>query len=258
MIVIKSNREIELMKEAGRIVALAHRKVAEAIAPGVSTYELDKIAEKTIRDCGATPSFKGYGGFPGSICASINNVVIHGIPKKNIKLKDGDIISVDIGACYKGYHGDSARTHPVGNVSPEKLRLIEVTKQSFFEGVKYAKPNNRLSDISHAIQKYVEEKGYGVVRDFTGHGVGRKLHEDPSIPNYGAEGMGPLLRVGMTLAIEPMVTSGSYKVKILEDDWTTVTVDGGDSAHYENTIVITENGYEILTTEEGSLTNVKE
>lgn len=258
MIVIKSNREIELMKEAGRIVALAHRKVAEAIAPGVSTYELDKIAEKTIRDCGATPSFKGYGGFPGSICASINNVVIHGIPKKNIKLKDGDIISVDIGACYKGYHGDSARTHPVGNVSPEKLRLIEVTKQSFFEGVKYAKPNNRLSDISHAIQKYVEENGYGVVRDFTGHGVGRKLHEDPSIPNYGAEGMGPLLRVGMTLAIEPMVTSGSYKVKILEDDWTTVTVDGGDSAHYENTIVITENGYEILTTEEGSLTNVKE
>lgn len=258
MIVIKSNREIELMKEAGRIVALAHRKVAEAIAPGVSTYELDKIAEKTIRDCGATPSFKGYGGFPGSICASINNVVIHGIPKKNIKLKDGDIISVDIGACYKGYHGDSARTHPVGNVSPEKLRLIEVTKQSFFEGVKYAKPNNRLSDISHAIQKYVEENGYGVVRDFTGHGVGRKLHEDPSLPNYGAEGMGPLLRVGMTLAIEPMVTSGSYKVKILEDDWTTVTVDGGDSAHYENTIVITENGYEILTTEEGSLTNVKE
>lgn len=258
MIVIKSNREIELMREAGRIVALAHRKVAEAIAPGVSTYELDKIAEKTIRDCGATPSFKGYGGFPGSICASINNVVIHGIPKKNIKLKDGDIISVDIGACYKGYHGDSAMTHPVGNVSQEKLRLIEVTKQSFFEGVKYAKPNNRLSDISHAIQKYVEQNGYGIVREFTGHGVGRKLHEDPSIPNYGAEGMGPLLRVGMTLAIEPMVTMGSYKVKILEDDWTTVTVDGSDSAHYENTIVITENGYEILTTEEGSLTNVKE
>lgn len=258
MIVIKSNREIELMREAGRIVALAHRKVAEAIAPGVSTYELDKIAEKTIRDCGATPSFKGYGGFPGSICASINNVVIHGIPKKNIKLKDGDIISVDIGACYKGYHGDSAMTHPVGNVSQEKLRLIDVTKQSFFEGVKYAKPNNRLSDISHAIQKYVEQNGYGVVREFTGHGVGRKLHEDPSIPNYGAEGMGPLLRVGMTLAIEPMVTMGSYKVKILEDDWTTVTVDGSDSAHYENTIVITENGYEILTTEEGSLTNVKE
>ena len=258
MIVIKSNREIELMKEAGRIVALAHRKVAEAIAPGVSTYELDKIAEKTIRDCGATPSFKGYGGFPGSICASINNVVIHGIPKKNIKLKDGDIISIDIGACYKGYHGDSAMTHPVGNVSPERMRLIEITKQSFYEGMKYAKPNNRLSDISHAIQKYVEENGCGVVREFTGHGVGRKLHEDPSIPNYGIAGTGPLLRVGMTLAIEPMVTSGNYKVRILEDDWTTVTVDGSDSAHYEHTIVITENGYEILTTEEGSLANVKE
>ncbi len=258
MIVIKSNREIELMKEAGRIVALAHRKVAEAIAPGVSTYELDMIAEKTIRDNGAIPSFKGYGGFPGSICASINNVVIHGIPKKNIKLKDGDIISIDIGAYYKGYHGDSAMTHPVGNVSPEKKRLIEITKQSFFEGMKYAKPNNRLSDISHAIQKYVEENGCGVVREFTGHGVGRKLHEDPSIPNYGIAGTGPLLRVGMTLAIEPMVTLGNYKVKILEDNWTTVTIDGSDSAHYEHTIVITENGYEILTKEEGSLADVKE
>ena len=258
MIHVKTDKEIELMKEAGRIVALAHRKVAEAITPGVSTYELDMIAEKTIRDCGATPSFKGYGGFPGSICASINNVVIHGIPKKNIKLKDGDIISIDIGACYKGYHGDSAMTHPVGNVSPERMRLIEITKQSFYEGMKYAKPNNRLSDISHAIQKYVEENGCGVVREFTGHGVGRKLHEDPSIPNYGIAGTGPLLRVGMTLAIEPMVTSGNYKVRILEDDWTTVTVDGSDSAHYEHTIVITENGYEILTTEEGSLANVKE
>ena len=251
MIVIKSNREIELMKEAGRIVALAHRKVAEAIAPGVSTYELDMIAEKTIRDNGAIPSFKGYGGFPGSICASINNVVIHGIPKKNIKLKDGDIISIDVGACYKGYHGDSAMTHPVGNVDPEKLRLIEVTKQAFYEGLKFAKPGNRLSDISHAIQAYVEENGCGVVREFTGHGVGRELHEDPSIPNYGIAGTGPLLRVGMTLAIEPMVTLGSYKVKILDDDWTTVTVDGSDSAHYEHSIVITEDGYEILTTEGG-------
>ena len=160
MITIKSNREIEIMKEAGRITALAHRKVAEAIAPGISTLELDKIAEKTIRDCGAIPSFKGYGGFPGSICASINNVVVHGIPKKNIKLKDGDIISIDIGACYKGYHGDSAMTHPVGNVSPEKLRLIEVTKQSFYEGIKFAKVGYRLSDISNAIQKYAEANGF--------------------------------------------------------------------------------------------------
>ena len=258
MIVIKSNREIELMREAGRIVALAHRKVAEAIAPGVSTLELDMIAEKTIRDNGATPSFKGYGGFPGSICASINDIVVHGIPNKNIKLKDGDIISIDIGANYKGYHGDSAMTHPVGVVSPEKLRLIEVTKQSFYEGLKYAKPHNRLSDISHAIQDYVEQNGYGVVRDFTGHGVGRALHEDPAIPNYGPAGTGPLLRVGMTLAIEPMVTMGNYKVRILKDDWTTITVDGSPSAHYEHTIVITEEGYEILTTEEGSLANVKE
>ena len=258
MIVIKSNREIELMREAGRIVALAHRKVAEAIAPGVSTLELDMIAEKTIRDNGATPSFKGYGGFPGSICASINDIVVHGIPNKNIKLKDGDIISIDIGACYKGYHGDSAMTHPVGNVSPDKLRLIEVTKQSFYEGVKYAKPKNRLSDISHAIQMYVEENGYGVVREFTGHGIGRKLHEDPAIPNYGPEGTGPLLRVGMVLAIEPMVTLGNYKIRILDDDWTTVTVDGSASAHYEHTIVITEDGYDILTKEEGGLINVKE
>ena len=251
MIVIKSNREIELMREAGRIVALAHKKVQEAIAPGVSTLELDKIAEKTIRDNGATPSFKGYGGFPGTICASINNVVIHGIPKSNIKLKNGDIISIDIGAIYKGYHGDCARTHAVGKISEERQRLIDVTRQSFYEGMKYAKPNNRLSDISHAIQTYVESQGFGVVRDFTGHGVGTELHEDPSIPNYGAAGMGPLLRKGMTLAIEPMVTAHNDKVKILNDDWTTVTVDGSDSAHYENTIVITDDGYEILTKEKG-------
>lgn len=251
MIVIKSNREIELMREAGRIAALAHKKVAEAIASGVSTLELDKIAEKTIRDNGAVPSFKGYGGFPGTICASINNVVIHGIPKSNIKLKNGDIISIDIGAIYKGYHGDCARTHAVGNISEERQRLIDVTRQSFYEGMKYAKPNNRLSDISHAIQTYVESQGFGVVRDFTGHGVGTELHEDPSIPNYGAAGMGPLLRKGMTLAVEPMVTAHGYKVKILSDDWTTVTVDGCDSAHYENTIVITDDGYEILTKEKG-------
>lgn len=247
MIVIKSNREIELMREAGRIVALAHKKVQEAIAPGVSTLELDKIAEKTIRDNGATPSFKGYGGFPGTICASINNVVIHGIPKSNIKLKNGDIISIDIGAIYKGYHGDCARTHAVGKISEERQRLIDVTRQSFYEGMKYAKPNNRLSDISHAIQTYVESQGFGVVRDFTGHGVGTELHEDPSIPNYGAAGMGPLLRKGMTLAIEPMVLQGQKECRVLNDGWTTKTLDGKLAAHHENTIVITKEGYEILT-----------
>ena len=250
MISIKSNREIEIMKEAGRITALAIRKVKEAIRPGVSTYELDMIAEETIRACGATPSFKGYGGFPGSICASINNVVIHGIPKKNTILKNGDIISIDCGACYQGYHGDSAWTFAVGTVSSERERLMNVTRESLFEGLKYAKPGNRLSDISHAIEKYVLENKFSVVKDFTGHGVGRNLHEDPMVPNYGEAGHGPVLKEGMTLAIEPMVCAGNYQVRILADDWTTVTCDHSDSAHFEHTIVITKDGYKILTTEE--------
>lgn len=252
MITIKSNREIELMIEAGRITALAHRKVKEAIRPGISTLELDKIAEETIRACGATPSFKGYNGFPGSICASINNVVIHGIPKKNTILKDGDIISVDIGACYKGYHGDSAMTHGVGNVSDERKKLMQVTKESLFKGLEFARPGNRLSDISHAIEEYVKAFGYSVVRDFTGHGVGRHLHEDPAVPNYGKAGLGPILKPGMTLAIEPMVNSGKHYVRILADDWTTVTADHSDSAHFEHSILITQDGYKILTTEEDS------
>ncbi len=252
MITIKSNREIELMVEAGRITALAHRKVKEAIRPGISTLELDKIAEETIRACGATPSFKGYNGFPGSICASINNVVIHGIPKQNTILKDGDIISVDIGACYKGYHGDSAMTHGVGNVSDARKRLMKVTKESLYKGLEMAKPGNRLSDISHAIENYVNKHGYSVVRDFTGHGVGRKLHEDPAVPNYGEAGHGPILKKGMTLAIEPMVNAGKHFVRILADDWTTVTADRSDSAHFEHSILITEDGYKILTTEEDS------
>ena len=250
MISIKSNREIEIMKEAGRITALALRKVKEAIRPGVSTYELDMIAEETIRACGATPSFKGYNGFPGSICASINNVVIHGIPKKNTILKNGDIISIDCGACYHGYHGDSAWTFVVGTVSSERERLMKVTRESLFEGLKFAKPGNRLSDISHAIEKYVEENKFSVVRDFTGHGVGRNLHEDPMVPNYGEAGHGPVLKEGMTLAIEPMVCAGNYQVRILADDWTTVTCDHSDSAHFEHSIVITKDGYKILTTEE--------
>jgi len=249
MISIKSNREIELMKEAGSIVALAHRKIKEVIAPGVSTYDLDQIAEQIIVSKGATPSFKGYGGFPGSICASINNVVIHGIPSKKIKLKNGDIISIDIGAKYKGYHGDSAMTHGVGIISEERKKLLKVTEESLFAGLEFAKPLNRLSDISHAIETYVKEHGYSVVKDFTGHGVGQKLHEDPMIPNYGPPGTGPMLKPGMTLAIEPMVNAGISDVLILEDDWTTVTSDGTDSAHFEHTIVITETGYTILTKE---------
>ena len=250
MISIKSNREIEIMKEAGRITALAIRKVGEAVRPGVSTYELDMIAEETIRACGATPSFKGYNGFPGSVCASINNVVIHGIPKKTTILKNGDIISIDCGAYYRGYHGDSACTFGVGNVSSERERLMNVTRESLYEGLKYAKPGNRLSDISHAIETYVHNNKFTVVRDFTGHGVGRNLHEDPMVPNYGEAGHGPVLKEGMTLAIEPMVCAGNYQVRILADDWTTVTCDHSDSAHFEHTIVITKDGYEILTTEE--------
>lgn len=247
MISYKSSREIELMKHAGHIAMLAHEAIRQAIKPGISTKELDDIAYKIITSNGATPSFLNYNGYPASICASINEVVVHGIPSKKQILKDGDIISIDIGANYKGYHGDCARTWPVGKVSSEKLKLIEVTEQSFFEGLKYARPGNRLSDISHAIEMYARQYNYGVVRDFTGHGIGTHLHEDPSIPNYGEAGHGPILRKGMTLAIEPMINLGTYKVRILLDGWTTVTTDKSASAHYENSIVITDDGYEILT-----------
>lgn len=247
MITIKSEREIALMREAGEIVAKAHEAVRLAIKPGVSTKDLDKIAYDVITSYGATPSFLNYEGYPASICASINEVVIHGIPSGHIILKDGDIISIDIGACYKGYHGDCAKTHCCGNVSEERRKLIEVTKQSLFEGLKFARPNNRLSDISHAIELYAKSFGYGIVRDFTGHGVGKHLHEDPAVPNYGEAGHGPILRKGMTLAIEPMINLGTYRVKILGDGWTTVTADHKASAHYEHSIVITDDGYEILT-----------
>lgn len=249
MITLKSKREIGIMKEAGRIVELAHIAVAKAIKPGITTLELDKIAYDVIIKNGATPSFLNYNGFPNSICASINEVVIHGIPKNNIKLKDGDIISIDIGASYKGYHGDAARTHAVGCVNAEKLKLIEVTKQSLFAGLKFAKPGNRLSDISHAIETYAKSFGYDVIEEYTGHGIGTKLHEDPSIPNFGEAGHGPILKPGMTLAIEPMITMGKKNIKVLADNWTVVTIDKLPSAHYEETIVITEDGYEILTKE---------
>lgn len=246
MIVIKSSKEIELMQASGRIVALVHQKVKEAIKPGVSTLELDRIAERVIVENGAKPSFKGYHGFPSSICASVNEEVIHGIPGERI-LEEGDIISIDVGALKDGYHGDAAKTHPVGKVSAEKLALIEATKQSFFEGLKFCREGYRLSDVSHAIQVYAESKGYGVVRDFVGHGVGRELHEDPPIPNYGAPGRGPRLTRGMVLAIEPMINEGTHKVCILDDDWTVITEDCKASAHYEHTVLITDGDPVLLT-----------
>jgi methionyl aminopeptidase len=246
MITIKSNREIELMKQAGRIVAETHNILEKAIRPGITTNELDHIAEQYIHSQDAIPSFKGYSGFPASICASVNEQVVHGIPGLN-KLKDGDIISIDIGAIYKGYHGDAAKTYIVGSVSEEAKRLIKVTQESFYEGIKYAIEGNRLSDISAAIQQYVEKHGYSVVREFVGHGIGRQMHEEPQIPNYGNPGRGPRLRAGMTLAIEPMVNAGTHQVRILSNNWTVVTVDGKLSSHYENTILITKEQPEILT-----------
>jgi methionyl aminopeptidase len=247
MISIKSKREVELMKIAGRIVALAHQEVAKHVKPGVTTYELDQIVEQVIRDNDATPSFKGYGGFPASACTSVNHQVVHGIPSKKVVLKEGDIISIDIGAKYKGYHGDSAWTYPVGNIDEATQQLLDVTKQSLFEGLKHAKAGNRLTDISHAIQTYAESFGYSVVREFVGHGVGKALHEDPQIPNFGPSGRGTLLKSGMTLAIEPMINQGRKEVKVLKDNWTAITVDGLLSAHYEHSILITEDECIILT-----------
>lgn len=252
MIVIKSSNEIELMQESGRIVALVHQKIKEALKPGITTAELDEIAERVIVENGGVPSFKGYHGFPGSICASVNEEVIHGIPR-DLVLKEGDIISIDVGALKNGYHADAAKTHPVGKVSDELLSLIEATKQSFFEGLKYCRVGYRLSDVSNAIQTYAERMGYGVVRDFVGHGVGRKLHEDPPIPNYGAPGRGPRLEKGMVLAIEPMINHGDYRVKVLDDEWTVVTVDGQPSAHYEHTVVITDDEPILLTRYNGEV-----
>jgi len=248
MISIKSPREIELMKQAGKIVALAHQEVKKHIRPGVTTYELDQIVENTIRAHDAIPSFKGYGGFPGSACTSVNEQVVHGIPSKDVVLKNGDIISIDIGAEYEGYHGDSAWTYAVGTISDEAQKLLDVTKQSLFEGLKMARANNRLSDISNAIQTYAEGYGYSIVREFVGHGLGKQLHEDPQIPNYGPKGRGTLLKAGMTLAIEPMVNMGRKEVKVLSDNWTAVTRDKSLSAHFEHSILITEDECIILTT----------
>ena len=246
MINIKSKREIDLLKEAGRMTYLTHLEVKKHIKPGITTNELDRIAEEFILKNGCTPSFKNYNGFPKSICASINDEVVHGIPS-NRKLKEGDIISIDIGVCYKGYHGDSAWTYPVGTISKEKEYLLEHTEKSLFEGLSKIKPGNRLGDVCSAIGTYAKEHNLGIVRELVGHGVGAKLHEDPEIPNYGVAGTGPILKEGMVLAIEPMLNLGSDDVVMLDDDWTIVTEDGMDSAHFEHTIVITKDGYEILT-----------
>jgi len=244
---IKNDKEIELMRKANQIVALTHELIAEHIKAGVSTSYLDRIAEEFIRSKGATPSFKGYNGFPSTICVSINNEVVHGIPSKKRIISEGDLVSIDIGACYRGYHGDAARTHAIGKISDEANHLLKVTRQSFYEGVKMAKPGNHLHDISAAIQAYVEGNGCSVVRDLVGHGIGKEMHEEPQIPNYKPIGRGPKLQKGMTLAIEPMVNAGRYEVRVLDDNWTVVTLDGSLSAHYENTILITEDGYEILS-----------
>ena len=247
MIIIKNRIELDLMKKAGQLTGMTLEMIADHIRPGISTQELDALCEEFITRHGAKPSFKNYHGFTGSICASVNEVVIHGIPSRKNILKEGDIISVDVGAYLNGFHGDAARTFPVGDVSEEARKLIRVTEESFFKGIEHAYEGRRLGDISHAIQKHVEDNGFTVVRDFTGHGIGRNLHEDPQIPNYGKEGRGPRLNKGMVLAIEPMVNVGRYNVRILDDNWTTVTEDGKLSAHYENTVAITDGEPEILT-----------
>lgn len=247
MIQIKSQREIELMREAGRILDLTRKMLEEHIKPGISTLQLDQLAESFIINLGATPSFKGYHGFPGSICTSINEVVVHGIPSNKHILKEGDIITLDFGVNYKGYHADSATTYPVGKVTLEIEKLLEVTEKSLYVGLEQAKPGNQVSDISHAIETYVKPFGYGIVEEFTGHGIGRSLHEDPYVPNFGKPHQGPVLKPGMTFCVEPMVNLGTKRVKILSDNWTTVTTDRKPSAHFEHMIVITETGYEILT-----------
>ncbi|MCR4944868.1 MAG: type I methionyl aminopeptidase [Clostridium sp.] len=246
MIKYKKHHEIDLMRKAGRIVAETLLLVEENIRPGITTAELDRIAEEFIIKCGAKPSFKGLYGFPAALCISVNEEVVHGIPGEYI-LKDGDIVSVDCGACFNGFHGDAARTFPVGNVSIDAEKLIEVTKESFFEGIKFAQIGNRLTDISHEIQRYVEASGFSIVRDYVGHGIGRSVHEDPEVPNFGRSGKGPKLTEGMVLAIEPMVNVGDFKVKTLRNNWTVVTRDGKLSAHYENTVAILPDGPEILT-----------
>ena len=250
MIHIKNQRELEAMRKACKITAAARALAGEMVRPGITTRQIDQAVHDYIVEQGAKPSFLHYHGYPASVCISVNNTVIHGIPG-GYTLKEGDIVSIDVGAYYGGFHGDCAATFPCGKISDEARRLIDVTRQSFFEGIQFAKQGHRVSDISHAVQAYVESNGYSVVRAFVGHGVGAALHEEPEVPNFGAAGHGPRLLKGMTLAIEPMVNAGTFEVKVLKDGWTTVTADGKLSAHYENTVLITDGEPEILTVTEG-------
>ncbi len=247
MIVLKSRHEIELMRQAGRIVGMVLAEMQNVVRPGITTKELDTIAERIIVSAGAKPAFKGYAGFPATICASINEEIVHGIPSRKRVLKEGDIISVDVGSIYKGWYGDAAITLPVGEISEEARRLLEVTRASLEAAISKAVPGNHLGDVSAAVQQYVESHGYSVIREYTGHGIGRELHEEPQVLNYGTPGTGVRLRPGMTMAIEPMVSAGSYKTRVLSDGWTVVTRDGSLTAHFEHTIAITDNGTEILT-----------
>lgn len=246
MITLKSAREIELMRRAGKITAAARALAGEMVKPGVTTQEIDKAVYRFIRSQGAEPSFLNYNGYPASICISVNDEIIHGIPGKRV-LKEGDIVSVDVGAFIGGYHGDCAATYACGKISDEAQRLIDVTKQSFFEGIRYAREGGRLSDVSHAIQEYVEANGFAVVREYVGHGIGRNMHESPEVPNFGVAGHGPKLLRGMTLAVEPMVNAGTAAIKQMSDGWTVKTRDGKYAAHYENTILITPDEPELLT-----------
>lgn len=246
-VTIKSEREIELMREAGKILAKTHNELEKALKTGMTTWDIDHLGEEIIRSYGCIPSFKNYCGYPASICVSVNNEVVHGIPSKKRVIQEGDIVSLDAGVIYKGYHSDAARTHGVGEISKEAKQLIEVTRQSFFEGIKYAKAGNHLNDISAAVQAYAEKFGYGVVRDLVGHGIGEHLHEDPEVPNFARRRKGIRLQAGMTLAVEPMINVGRPGVRWLDDEWTVVTEDGSLSAHYENTILVGEDGPEILS-----------
>lgn len=246
-VTIKSDREIELMREAGRILAVVHKELEKAIKPGISTMDINNLGEEIIRSYDCIPSFLNYNGYPASICVSVNDEVVHGIPSKNRIIMEGDIVSLDAGVIYKGYHSDAARTHAVGEISGEAKKLIEVTRQSFFEGIKFAKEGNHLFEISEAIGRYAESFGYGVVKDLVGHGIGSNLHEDPQIPNFKQRRRGLKLQAGMTLAIEPMINMGRYDVEWLDDDWTVVSEDGSLSAHYENTVLITKGEPELLT-----------
>ncbi len=247
MIVLKTSRELSVMRKAGQISQKALRLAGEAVEPGVSTWEIDRIVRQYIEKEGATPSFLNYGGFPASACISVNDVVIHGIPSKGEILKKGDIVGIDVGACYKGYHGDNAWTFPCGEIGEEARALLDATEKALFLGIEQARPGNRLGDVGHAIQEYVEARSYSVVREFIGHGVGANLHEDPSVPNYGTPGRGVRLMPGMVIAIEPMVNQKGHKVRVLPDGWTVKTKDGGLSAHFEHTVAITPDGPVILT-----------